>query len=135
MSYQSAAALQQALFDALTNDATLTGLLPGGVHDAPLPGTPQGTYGVIGVEQVIDRSDVTGPGAEHRVVIAVVSDAAGFLTAKAAAARISQTLPGTQPALTTGRIVAIWFHQARARRVEGGAVRRIDLSFRVRVEG
>ena len=134
MSYQAASALQQALYGALTGDATLMGLLPGGIHDAPEPGTPQGTYGVIGTEEVIDRSDVTGPGAEHRVVISVVSDAAGFMTAKDAAARISQVLPDTQPVLATGRVVAIWFHQARARRVEGGAVRRIDLRFRVRVE-
>ena len=135
MSYQSAVALQQALFDVLAGDATLAGLLPGGIFDAPAPATPQGTYGVIGVEDVIDRSDVTGPGAEHRVLIEVVSDASGFSTAKVAAARIAQTLPDTQPVLTTGRIVAIWFHQARARRVEGGSVRRIDLTFRVRVEG
>lgn len=135
MSYHSAAALQQALFDTLAGDTELAVLLPGGLHDAPVPGTPQGTYGVIGVEDVIDRSDVSGPGAEHRVVIAVVSDAAGFLTAKAAAARISQVLPDTQPVLAVGRVVAIWFHQARARRVDGGTVRRIDLSFRVRVEG
>lgn len=135
MSYQSAAALQQALYTVLTADVTLTGLMPGGVYDAPPPGTPQGTYGVIGVEDAIDRSDVTGPGAEHRVVVEVVSDASGFLTAKTAAARISQILPDAQPVLTTGRVVAIWFHQARARRVEGGTVRRIDLTFRVRVEG
>ena len=135
MSYQSAVALQQALFDTLTGDAVLTGLLPGGVHDAPPPGTPQGTYGVIGVEEAIDRSDISGPGSEHRVAIAIVSDAPGFMVAKNAAARIGQLLPDTQPALSTGRIVAIWFHQARARRVEGGAVRRIDLTFRVRVEG
>jgi hypothetical protein len=135
MSYQSATALQQALYDVLINDATLAGLLPGGVHDAAPPGTPQGTYGVIGVEDAIDRSDVTGPGSEHRVQISVVSDASGFLTGKSAAARISQILPDTQPALSTGRVVAIWFHQARARRVEGATVRRIDLTFRVRVEG
>lgn len=135
MSYQSAAALQQALFDQLSGDATLTGLLPGGIYDAPPPGTPQGTYCVIGIETAIDRSDITGPGAEHRVEIAVVSDATGFLTAKGAAARISQVLPDTQPAMSTGRIVAIWFHEARARRVEGGSVRRIDLKFRIRVEG
>mgnify|MGYP000846922646 CR=1 FL=1 len=34
-----------------------------------------------------------------------------------------------------GRVVAIWFHAAQARRAEGGALRRIDLRFRVRVEG
>ncbi|PVH29604.1 DUF3168 domain-containing protein [Pararhodobacter oceanensis] len=135
MSYQSAAALQAALFTQLSADAVLAALLPDGIFDAPPPGTPQGSYCVIGAESVIDRSDSSGPGAEHRVEFCVVSDASGFATAKAAAARISQILPDTQPALSTGRVVAIWFHEARARRLEGGAVRRIDLKFRIRIEG
>lgn len=134
MSYHAAAALQEALFATLSADAALEALLPGGIFDAPPPGTPQGTYCVIGAESVIDRSDASGAGAEHRVEFSVVSDASGFATAKAAAARISQMLPDTQPALGSGRVAAIWFHGARARRLEGGAVRRIDLTFRIRVE-
>ncbi len=134
MSYQSAAAVQVALYGVLTGDTALAGLVPGGIFDAPPPATPQGTYVLIGEEDVIDRSDVSGPGAEHRVLVSVVSDAAGFLTAKAAAARIATILPDTQPTLGTGRVVAVWFHQAQARRAEGAAVRRIDLRFRVRVE-
>jgi hypothetical protein len=135
MSYQSTAALQTALFALLDGDATLAVLVPGGVHDAPPPGTPQGTYVVLGEEETIDRSDVTGPGAEHRVLISVLSDADGFATAKAAAARIAQLLPGQTPTLSQGRIVDTWFHNAQARRVEGGTVRRIDLRFRIRIEG
>lgn len=135
MSYQSGAAVQAALFALLSGDGVLAGLVPGGVHDAPVPGTPQGTYVVLGEDEAIDRSDVSGPGAEHRVTVSVVSDAEGFRTAKEAAARIAALLPGAQPALTVGRVVAIWFDRALARRVEGGAVRRIDLRFRVRVEG
>jgi hypothetical protein len=127
--------LQSALFTLLTGDATLAGLVPGGIYDAPPPGTPQGTYVLIGEGEALDRSDVTGPGAEHRVTLSVVSDATGFLTAKQAAARLSELLPGATPALAVGRIVAIWFHTARARRIEGAAVRRIDLVFRVRIEG
>ncbi|GAB4269100.1 MAG: DUF3168 domain-containing protein [Pararhodobacter sp.] len=135
MSYQSAAALQSALFALLSGDATLASLVPGGVFDAPPPGTPQGTYVLIGEGEALDRSDVSGPGCEHRITVSVVSDAAGFLTAKQAAARISEILPGATPTLGTGRVVAIWFHTARARRIEGAAVRRIDLVFRVRIEG
>ncbi|MCB1390231.1 MAG: DUF3168 domain-containing protein [Rhodobacteraceae bacterium] len=134
MSYHSASAVQVALYELLTGDVTLGALLPGGIFDAPPPGTPQGTYGVIGEEEAIDRSDVTGPGAEHRVLVQVVSDASGFATAKAAAARIADLLPGALPALTVGRVVAIWFHTAQARRAEGNSRRRIDLRFRVRVE-
>lgn len=135
MSYGSAGAVQAAIYGVLAGDAGLAGLVPGGVFDAPPPGTPQGTYVVIGEEDVIDRSDISGPGAEHRITVQVVSNAAGFATAKAAAARVSDLLSGAQPMLTTGRVVAIWFHQAQARKAEGGALRRIDLRFRVRVEG
>lgn len=135
MSYQSSAAVQAAVFALLDGDAALAALVPGGVHDAPTPGTPQGTYVVLGEEEAIDRSDVSGPGAEHRVLVAVVSDAAGFRTAKQAAGRIADLLSGTLPGLETGRVVAIWFDRAQARRLEGGAARRIDLRFRIRVEG
>lgn len=135
MSYQSADALQTALYQLLSSDTDLTSLVPGGIFDATPPGTPQGTYVVLGAEEVIDRSDVTGPGAEHRVTISVVSDAAGFLTAKQAAAHISAVLPGQTPTLSTGRVVAIWFHQATAQKTDGGTTRRVDLRFRIRIEG
>lgn len=134
MSYSRATALQAALFASLSGDAELTMLVPGGVHDAPPPGTPQGTYVVLGAEEVIDRSDVSGPGAEHRVLISVLSDAAGFATAKAAAERVGAILSATPPALAQGRIVAIWFHTATARKDDAGNVRRVDLRFRVRIE-
>lgn len=134
MSYQSAVAVQAAVFALLDADAELAVLIPGGIFDAPPPATPPGTYGVLGEEEVIDRSDISGPGAEHRILVQVLSDASGFAQAKAAAARISALLDGATPALDVGRVVAIWFHAAQARRAEGGALRRIDLRFRVRVE-
>lgn len=134
MSYAAAAALQTALFQRLDGDATLATLVPGGVHDAPEPATPQGTYVVIGLEDAIDRSDVTGPGAEHRLTIQVVSAQDGFLDAKTAAARIDALMADPWPALATGRIVACWFLDARARRSDGGDLRRLDLRYRLRVE-
>jgi len=135
MSYMSAAALQGAVYHHLLADAGLTALIGDAIHDAPPPGTPPGSYVVLGAEEVIDRSDVSGPGAEHRFTVSVVSDAAGFQLAKQIAGRISAILPDADLALAEGRLVAIWFHQAQARRVEGGAVRRIDLRFRARIEG
>jgi hypothetical protein len=134
MSYASGPAVQMAVFELLTADAVL-GALVGAIHDAPPPGTPQGRYVILGEDETIDRGDGTGPGAEHRLTISVVSDAAGFLGSKAAAARISAVLSGAQPSLAVGRVVAIWFQDVRARRLEGGRLRRIDLRFRVRVEG
>lgn len=135
MSYLSGAALQAAVYGHLSSDAGLIALVGDAIHDAPPPGTPSGSYVVLGPEEVIDRSDVSGPGAEHRFTVSVLSDAAGFLLAKQIAARISEILPDAPLALSEGRLVGIWFHQAQARRVEGGAVRRIDMRFRARVEG
>ena len=135
MSYMSAAALQAAVYQHLVSDAPLLALVDGGIHDAPAPGTPSGNYVVLGAEEVIDRSDVSGPGAEHRFTVSVLSDAPGFQHAKEIAGRIGLILPGADLALSEGRLVDLWFHQAQARRVEGGAVRRIDRRFRARLEG
>lgn len=135
MSYMSAAALQAAVYQHLVADAPLAALVDGGIHDAPVPGTASGSYVVLGAEEVIDRSDVSGPGAEHRFTLSILSDAPGFQHAKEIAGRIGRILPGADLALSEGRLVDLWFHQAQARRVEGGAVRRIDLRFRARIEG
>jgi hypothetical protein len=133
MSYAHAPALQAAVYGLLATDPALAVLIDG-VHDAPPPGTPQGTYVVLGEDEALDRGDITGPGAEHRLTVAVVSDAAGFLTAKQAAARISDLMVAAAPVLDGARVVAIWFQDARARRLAGGTIRRIDLRFRIRIE-
>lgn len=135
MSYMSGAALQAAVFQRLSADAPLAALVDGGIHDAPAPGTSSGSYVVLGAEEVIDRSDSSGPGAEHRFTVSVVSDAPGFQRAKEIAGRIGAILPEADLTLAVGRLVGLWFHQAQARRVEGGTVRRIDLRFRARIEG
>lgn len=135
MSYQSAAALQQAIFAHLAADSALSLLLGGAIHDAPPPGNPPGTYVVLGPEEARDRSDVTGPGAEHALTISVLSDAAGFLTAKTAAARVSVLMADAPLTLSAGRLVGLWFERATARRLDGGRIQRIDLRFRARVEG
>jgi hypothetical protein len=134
MSYVCAADLQEAVFQYLQADPEL--MAAGvAVHDAPPPGTPRGTYVVLGPEDVIDRSDASGPGAEHRFSVDVVSDAAGFLTAKRIAGRVSEVLQDPPLLLTRGRLVGLWFHQAQARRIEGGKGRRIELRLRARTEG
>jgi hypothetical protein len=134
MSYTCAADLQEAVFQFLQADPELVAAGVS-VHDAPPPGTPRGTYVVLGPEDVIDRSDASGPGAEHRFSITVVSDAAGFLKAKQVAGRVSAILEDPPLVLTRGRLVGLWFHQAQARRIEGGRGRRIELRFRARIEG
>ena len=134
MSYAAASALQTALFSLLSGDATLATLAPGGVFDAPVPGTPQGSYVVLGIEDALDRSDISGPGAEHRVTLQVISDAHGFATVKDAAARVDALMQGPVPTLSQGRVVAVWFQDARARRLDGGDLRRIELRYRIRIE-
>ncbi len=136
MSYASAGALQAALYQFLTADAPLMALTGGAVFDAAPPGTPTGTHLVLGAEEVIDRSDISGPGAEHRFTLSVRSNATGFAQAKAVAARLAVIVPEAALDLApSGRLVAIWFDRAQARRLDGGAVRRVDLRFRARVDG
>ena len=48
--------------------------------------------------------------------------------------RISDALVGVDLALARGRLVGLWFLRAQAQRLGQGAVRRIDLRFKARVE-
>jgi len=83
---------------------------------------------------VRERGDISGAGAEHRVTVSVVSDAAGFLAAKQAAGAVSDALHGAALTLARGRLVALTFLRARAVRTGAGQRRRIDLTFRARVD-
>jgi len=132
MSYALAPALQQVLFGLLSQDAALAALTAGHVYDAAPPGPVPPLYVALGEERARDRSDKTGTGAEHDFGVTVVSEAAGFQAAKQAAAAICDALEGAAPALPRGRVVALSFLRARARR--DGVLRRIDLTFRARVE-
>jgi hypothetical protein len=132
MSYGSAAALQAAIYGQLTGFAALTGVP---VYDAVPAGGGTGTFILIGPEEVQDQSDKTGGGAEHRFVISVISDAAGFLAAKTVAVGVSDALVDADMALSRGVLVGLHFLKASARRIDEGDTRRIDLTFRARVQG
>ncbi|MBN2760883.1 MAG: DUF3168 domain-containing protein [Rhodobacteraceae bacterium] len=134
MSYHLAPALQAAIYQHLVADAALGALLGGAIYDAIPPATPPATYVLIGPEQVTDASDKTGHGAEHRLTISVLTNATGFLPAKQVAARIAEVLDAPALTLARGRLVALWFDRAEARKIEGDQIRRIDLRFRARVE-
>lgn len=131
MSYAASAALQSAIYTQLTAAPTLAGVT---VVDAMPPGVPAGSFVLLGPEVALDQSDKTGAGAEHRVEIAVISDAAGFLPAKTIAAAVSGALVGANLPLSVGRLVSLQFLRATARRLDDGTVRRIDMSFRARIE-
>jgi Ni,Fe-hydrogenase maturation factor len=131
MSYGAAVVLQAAVYGLLSASPALAGVL---VVDAVPPQGGAGTFVLIGPEEVLDQSDKSGLGAEHRIMVSVISDASGFLAAKTLAAAVSETLVDATPPLSAGRIVGIRFLKATAKRLEDGDVRRIDLTFRVRVE-
>lgn len=132
MSYAMAAALQAAVFDALTGDGTVMGLSGGAIHDALPPGPVAPLFVVIGPERARDASDKTGAGAVHDFTVTVVSEAAGFATAKSLAAAVSDALVGADLTLSRGRVVRLDFLRARARRAEGG--REIEIWFRARLD-
>ncbi len=134
MSYAMAAALQEGLYRRLTSDGALVALVGDAIYDVVPAGPVPGTYVSLGPEDARDASDKTGRGAEHRFTVSVVTDAAGFQTAKQAAVAISDALIDARFELSRGRLVALGFLRARARRVQKGDVRRIDLTFRARVE-
>ncbi|WP_226550439.1 DUF3168 domain-containing protein [Celeribacter naphthalenivorans] len=134
MSYGVAAALQTAIYQAMVADATLTGLVGTAIYDAAPTGTLPSLYVSLGPEDVSDASDKTGAGARHDFTVSVVSDTAGFLTAKQVATAISDVLVDADLALSRGTLVGLYFVSAKARRVQDSDVRRIDMKFRARVE-
>lgn len=134
MSYGIGAALQAAVYQKLVSDAALGALVGAAVYDSIPPGTVTGTYVSLGPEDVRDASDQVGRGAVHEFTVSVVTDQAGFQSAKAVATAVSDALSNADLALARGRLVGLWFLSARARRVEKADIRRIDLLFRARVE-
>jgi hypothetical protein len=134
MSYAVSEALQAAIYARLTGHGPLTDLLGAAIYDALPAGPLPPLYATLGAERARDRSDVTARGAEHDLTVSVVSDAAGFRAAKAAAAAVSDALAAPLPPLTRGRLAGLWFLRARARREGSGDARRIDMVFRARTE-
>ncbi|MCA1334755.1 DUF3168 domain-containing protein [Pseudooceanicola marinus] len=133
MSYAMAAALQEAIYSRLTADPGLSTLVGNAIFDAPPAGPAPETYVALGPEQARDWSTMCGGGAQHDLVISVVTSEAGFQTAKAVAAAVSDALDQPLPALSRGVLAGLHFLKARARRDEAGQLRRIDLRYRARV--
>ena len=133
MSYAISAALQAAVFQRLVANAPLDAQVSGAIYDTVPPGAVPALYVSLGPEDVRDRSDATGNGAEHIFTVSVVTEAAGFQQAKAVAGAISDALVDADLTLTRGQLVSLKFDRARARRVEDADIRQIDLTFRARV--
>lgn len=123
MSYGMSLALQEAVFARLSDVLTVP------VLDA-LPVDPPDVHVRIGAEDVTGLSDSAGRGARVDFTVSVFAGAAGFAAAKEVAGAASDALLGPVPVLARGRVVALELRKARARRLEKGQVRRIDLRFR-----
>lgn len=134
MSYAIAAALQVAVYQRLLADSALGALVNGAIYDAVPAGALPPLYVSLGPEDVRDRSDKTGGGALHIFTVSVIGGAGGFAAIKEAAGAVSDALIDAPLALSRGTLVGLSFDRARARRVENGDLRRIDLTFRARVD-
>jgi len=134
MSYGQSPALQAGVYQLLVNDPDVVALVGAAIYDVVPSGTLPDTYVSLGPEDAQDRSDKSGRGADHRFVVSVVTSSSGFQRAKALASAISDALDGSAPAIMRGRVISIRFLKARARRVRKADTRRIDMTFRARVE-
>ncbi|MBA4491393.1 DUF3168 domain-containing protein [Paracoccus sp. S1E-3] len=133
MSYQASVALQGAVYLALRTDPALSALVGDAVYDAMPVAAPSGVYVSLGPEEVVDLSDSGGAAARHDFVVSVLAgtdETAGFRAVKEAAMAVSAALESTDLVTDTGRIAGLWFLRARAKRVQNGAERRVDLTFR-----
>jgi len=133
MSYAVAGPLQAAVFGALQGDPALVAEVGSNIFDALPSGSVPSLYVALGPEKVTDASDMTGGGALHEMTISVVTDSAGFATAKGVAGMVSDVLVDADLTLSRGALVNLSFYKAIAARVGTGDTRRIDLIFRARV--
>ena len=133
MSYLASAALQAAVYQCLRGDAALSGLVGDAIFDALPIEAPSGVYVSIGPEDVLDISDSGGGLARHDFIVSVLAgteEGAGFKAVKQAAVAVSSALEGADLETGAGQVAGLWFLRARAKRVEKGADRRVDLTFR-----
>lgn len=134
MTYAVSAALQSAVYSALSNDAALALLVGGEIYDALPTGTLPETYVSLGREEVRDASDQSGDGAVHRFEVSVVTTQPGFAQAKEVAGAVSDVLHNADLTLARGRLVFLQFDRAEARRIDRRATREIVMRFRARVD-
>lgn len=134
MTYALAAPLQAAVYERLSGDPAIVALVGTAVFDAAPQGTLPPLYVAIGPEEARDRSDKTARAALHRFGVSIVSEAGGFHAAKVLAGAVEAALTEVPLTLVRGRVVAMSFERAEARRERNGKRRRIDMRFRALVD-
>lgn len=137
MSLSASPDLQTAVYQALRADPDLAAQVGDAIYDAMPVTPPSGTYVALGPEDVTDASDMTGWGARHDFIVSVLSgtdETGGFGPVKTTAAAVMAALETGDVDLDHGHLAGLWFVSARARRAEGGAGRRVDMTFRARID-
>ncbi|MBU2958632.1 DUF3168 domain-containing protein [Paracoccus sp. 1_MG-2023] len=137
MSYGAGAALQAAVYHQLRGDEALGALVGDAIFDAMPVEAPSGVFVSLGPEDAVGRGDVTARGARHDLIVTVASGAdegAGFGVVKQAAVAVADALEDADLDLSRGHLVAMQFLRAKARKVENGVARQVDLTFRARID-
>lgn len=134
MSYANAPALQSAIYNALSGDATLDGLVSGAIFDMAPGGVVPARFVALGPEKVAVQTDASGCGAVHDFEVMVVSESDGFLALKEIAARVSEVLDGAALPMGTGALVSLAFTRAQALRRTTDDTRRVRMFFRARTD-
>lgn len=137
MSYETSAALQGAVYAALSGSGGLAALAGDRIWDAPPHDdgaeAEAGLYVLLGEETVSDWSAQGLNGSAHEIEISVHAAEPGFASAKLAAEAVAAAVTGGLPALPSGRVASADFLGAKARRGKDGG-RGIFLRFRFRIE-
>jgi len=134
MSLSNTATLQRAIYRHLSQNSDIAQLVGSHIYDALPSGTLPQLFISLGVDDVTDASDVTGQGTLHDLVISVITTQPGFLLAKDLAGSIGQALLNTPPDLGPLGLVYLNFVRATARRDTDTQTRRIDITFRARID-
>ena len=86
---------------------------------------------------MLEAGDFDRAGSQHDFIVSVLSgtdESAGFAAVKTAAVAVAEALERAELTLDRGDLAGMWFLRAKARRVENGAARRVDLTFRARID-
>ena len=137
MSYVAGVALQAAVYQHLRSDTALADLVGDAIFDAMPVEAPSGVYVSLGPDDARDAGDMTARGSRHDFIVSVLSgtdESNGFAAVKRVAGLVSAALESGDLVLDDGHLAGLWFLRAKARRVENGAARRVDLTFRARID-
>ncbi len=137
MTYAAGVALQGAVYQQLRGDTALADLVGDAIYDAMPVQAPSGVYVSLGPDDARDMGDMTGRGSRHDFIVSVLSgtdESDGFGAVKQVAAAVTEALETETLTLDPGQLVGLWFMRAKARRVENGGERRVDLTFRARID-